>query len=136
MEKASQINNWYYNPKLLERARYLRKHATKSETYLWKFALKNKIMGHKFYRQRPVMNYIADFMCKELLLIIECDGITHQMPETAIKDVKRQKDLEAIGFTFLRFEDNMILDNLSLTLSILEQEIKKLETLNNPNSSS
>ena len=33
--------------------------------------------GYNFNRQRPVLDYIADFMCKELKLIIELDGITH-----------------------------------------------------------
>ena len=41
------------------------------------FALKNKMQGYKFLRQRPVMNFIADFMCPELMLIIETDGASH-----------------------------------------------------------
>ncbi|MBE7447077.1 MAG: DUF559 domain-containing protein [Planctomycetia bacterium] len=33
--------------------------------------------GYQFRRQRPVLNYIADFMCKELKVVIEVDGSTH-----------------------------------------------------------
>jgi very-short-patch-repair endonuclease len=52
---------------------------TKAETCPWKFALRaNQLKGYPFRRQRPVLNYIADFMCKDLMLIIEVDGITHQ----------------------------------------------------------
>jgi very-short-patch-repair endonuclease len=32
-------------------------------------------------------NYIVDFMCKELMLVIEVDGITHQFEETIQKDI-------------------------------------------------
>ncbi len=126
MQPASKINKWHHNPNLTKRARYLRKHATKSEIFLWKFALKSEIMGYSFDRQRPVLNFIADFMCRELMLIIECDGITHQLEGAKERDEKRQQALEDVGFTVLRFEDNMILNNLSTTLSIIEQEVKRL----------
>ncbi|MBI9066444.1 MAG: DUF559 domain-containing protein [Salinivirgaceae bacterium] len=130
MEKASESNNWYFNANLTERAKYLRKHATKAEVYLWKFALKSNMMGVKFLRQRPVLNYIADFMCKELMLIIECDGITHQLEGAEQKDLKRQKVLGDIGFTFLRFEDDMVLNNSTTTLSIIEQEVERIKNEN------
>ncbi len=86
-------------------------------------------MGVKFLRQRPVLHYIADFMCRELLLIIECDGASHLVEGAAERDQKRDKDLEAIGFKVLRFEDGMILNDLSLTLSIIEQVIEERKTM-------
>ena len=77
---------------------------TKSEACIWKYLLSNrKMKGYPFRRQRPVLNYIADFMCIELMLIIEIDGITHDDPAAYLKDQKRDRDLEAIGFTVLRF---------------------------------
>ena len=126
MEKAKKENNYLYNPKLKERARRLRTKGTKAEAYLWKFALKNKMMGYKFLRQRPVLNYIADFMCPELLLIIEADGATHLLEGAEKKDLKRQRALENVGFTVLRFEDNVIINNMTWVLSIIEQEVQRL----------
>ncbi len=108
MEQADKYNNYLYNPELIERARRLRNNGTKAEAYLWKFALKNRIMGYKFLRQRPVMNYIADFMCPELLLIIETDGVTHLLEGAKEKDLIRQNNLEKAGFKVLRFEDGMV----------------------------
>ena len=35
--------------------------------------------------KRPVLQYIADFLCKELKLVIEVDGITHLDDETGEK---------------------------------------------------
>lgn len=84
-------------------------------------------MGYSFLRQRPVMNYIADFMCTELMLIIEADGVTHLLEDAKERDLKRQQKLEQAGFTVIRFEDNAIINHLSWVLSFLEQEMKKLE---------
>lgn len=75
-------SNCYYNKNLKELARKLRKDSTKAEIRLWQELLQNKQMyGYAFLRQRPVMNFIADFMCKELMLIIEVDGYTHHFQE-------------------------------------------------------
>jgi very-short-patch-repair endonuclease len=53
---------------------------TKAEACLWKYVLRARQMkGYQFGRQRPVLNYIADFMSKELRLMIEVDGITHDV---------------------------------------------------------
>ena len=63
-------------------ANRLRKEMTNEEACLWKYILRaGQLKGFQFRRQRPVLNYIADFMCMELKLIIEVDGITHQWEE-------------------------------------------------------
>lgn len=72
---------------------------TKAEACLWKYALRARQMkGYQFRRQRPVINYIADFMCKDLMLIIEVDGLSHQFEEVIRKDKIRQEALEASLF--------------------------------------
>lgn len=58
---------------------------TKAEACLWKYVLSSgKLKGYKFKRQRPVLQYIADFMCPDLMLIIEVDGITHLDEEVVL----------------------------------------------------
>jgi very-short-patch-repair endonuclease len=68
--------------------------------------------GYGFRRQRPVLKYIADVMCKELLLVIEVDGYTHQFEEAIKKDKIKQQDLEKGGFTVLRFTDDEVLHDI------------------------
>ena len=100
---------------------------TKAEACLWKYALRGrKINGHRFSRQRPVMNYIADFMCKKLKLIIEVDGITHQFEPVIKNDIIRQKNLEAAGFTVIRFTDNEVLGEIG---EVIEKIILVVEGL-------
>ena len=99
---------------------------TKAEACLWKYVLRaGQLKGYQFRRQRPVLNYIADFMCKELMLIIEADGITHQWEENIESDKKRQIDLEAVGFTVLRFTDHEILNEIHIVRTVLEEWIEK-----------
>lgn len=122
---VNKYNN-YYNKHLQPYANRLRKEMTKAEACLWKYILRaSQLKGYQFRRQRPVLNYIADFMCMELKLIIEVDGITHQWEETFKKDEIRQKALEAIGFTILRFSDEEVLNNIQSVFNYLEDWIEK-----------
>jgi very-short-patch-repair endonuclease len=95
-----------YNPKLKEIAQKLRKQGILSEVLLWNELKRKKMMGYDFHRQKPLDNYIADFFCNELMLIIEIDGITHESKTE--EDEKRQKRLEELGFSFLRFYDGHV----------------------------
>ncbi len=109
--KATAANNYHYNKNLLDYARQLRLHSTKAEIYFWNDVLKNgSLNGYKFQRQRPVLKYIADFMCFDLMLVIEVDGITHELESVAIKDDQKTIDLEAVGFTVIRYSDWEVLE--------------------------
>lgn len=99
---------------------------TKAEACLWKYVLRaGQLKGFQFRRQRPVLNYIADFMCKELMLIIEVDGITHHFEGAIYKDDIRQKELENAGYTVLRFNDEDILNSIEHVYNYLEDWIEK-----------
>ncbi|HMR83616.1 MAG TPA: endonuclease domain-containing protein [Niabella sp.] len=122
----NQFENHRYNKALRPYASRLRKEMTKAEACLWKYILRaRQLKGYSFRRQRPVMKYIADFMCKELMLIIEVDGITHHSEEALKKDDIRQKALESAGFTVLRFDDSQILNSISNVHAFLSDWIDK-----------
>ena len=123
---TGKYDNHYYNKNLQPFANRLRKEMTKAEACLWKYVLKaRQLKGFQFRRQRSVLNYIADFMCMELMLIIEVDGITHHFEEVIKKDEIRQKTLEASGFTVLRFSDEEVLNNIQAVHNYLEDWIEK-----------
>lgn len=119
--------NNFYNKKLKTYAVENRNDSTLAEICLWKFVLSNKKLGYKFNRQRPVSNYIADFMCKELNLIIEVDGITHEHEQIKKKDAIKQKELEENGFVVLRLTDEDVLKNIDRTKQSIEKIINELE---------
>ena len=124
METAGPINNWHYNKKLRPSAKALHQNMTKAEASLWKYGLKAKKMnGHSFSRQRPVLDYIVDFICKDLNLVIEVDGITHLDEETIKRDESKEQDLKNVGFTVIRFRDEEVLNNINLVLDEIEMTI-------------
>ena len=117
-------NNYNKNLQLYDNR--LRKEMTKAEACLWKYVLRaGKMKGFQFRRQRPVLNYIADFLCKELMLVIEVDGITHHYEEVIKNDKIRQNALEAVGFTVIRFTDDEVLNNINAVYNYLEDWIEK-----------
>ncbi|MFN0176337.1 MAG: endonuclease domain-containing protein [Saprospiraceae bacterium] len=119
-ELASPANNHHYNKSLRVRAREMRNRSTKAEIILWDMMLKHsQLRGYQFLRQRPVLFYIADFMCFELMLIIEVDGMIHEFDEVAAKDARRQRELEAVGFTVLRFSNWEVLERRDLVMALL-----------------
>ncbi|GAA5043771.1 endonuclease [Marivirga lumbricoides] len=127
------MTNKNYNNKLQPFANSLRKNMTKAEACLWKYVLKARMMkGYQFRRQRPVLNYIADFMCKELNLIIEVDGITHSYEEVVLNDEKRTSDLENHGFTVLRYTDEEVLQHIEYVQKSINQWIEDNATVPPP----
>jgi very-short-patch-repair endonuclease len=123
--KADKDNVYGYNKRLQPFANKLRKEMTKAEACLWKYVLCARQMnGYQFRRQRPVMNYIADFMCKELRLVIEVDGITHD--SKLEKDEWRTYELRQAGFHVFRFTDEEVLTNIQGVAREIERIIKEI----------
>ena len=126
--KADKSNLYGYNKKLKGLAKANRNTMTKAEACLWKYVLRaHQMKGYQFRRQRPVLNYIADFMCKELKLIIEVDGLSHHYYDVQINDKVKQKELIAAGFTILRFDDNRVLSSIDTVIIEIEDWIEKHE---------
>ena len=101
---------------------------TKAEACLWKYALsKRQMLNYQFRRQRPISNYIVDFVCLPLMLVIEVDGYSHQIYENELNDIERQKHIEDLGFMVLRFKDEDVLNRIHEVRRIILSTIEKLE---------
>ena len=98
----------YGDRELLEKARTLRNSMTKAERILWSKLRSKQIQGLKFRRQQPILNYIVDFYCDSLKIIIEVDGEIHFSPDVRGYDKKREIDLKNHGFEFLRFTNEEV----------------------------
>jgi len=92
---------------IFKRAKYLRNHLTSAEVILWRI-LKTSFPGYHFRRQHPLSNYIADFYCHKIKLVIELDGSIHLLEEVAKKDKERQAVIESLGLTVIRFTNGDI----------------------------
>jgi cyclase len=103
-------------------AKKLRDNPTNAEATLWTY-LKQKQSGYKFRRQHPLSTFIADFYCHELKLIIEVDGGIHKETSVAKYDADRQKYLEDMGISFLRFTNEEVEINISTVIQKIETHI-------------
>jgi len=112
-----------YNKNLKEFSRKLRNNSTLSEVLLWKHLRAGQMKGYKFNRQKPLLNYIVDFYCKSLNLVMEIDGESHRHKYEA--DIERQKELEKYGLRFLRFDDKEVKKNMPNVLRTIEIWIEK-----------
>jgi very-short-patch-repair endonuclease len=112
-----------YNPSLKPLANKLRKDMTFGEVLLWNELKEDKMHGFDFDRQRCIDNYIVDFYCKELMLAIEIDGISHNDELVAINDDIRQQRLENLGVNVIRFSEQEVKYDMENVLRSIEVEI-------------
>lgn len=133
MEMAGPTNNWHYNKKLQPYANQLRKTMTYAEILLWKRVLRaGQMKEFAFRRQRPILDYIVDFMNKDLMLVIEVDGGYHDWDHISEKDLIRRKALEMVGFSLIRFRNEEILNNIESVRIFLEQWIEDWQRKSTP----
>jgi very-short-patch-repair endonuclease len=99
-----------YNPKLLEAARENRKNQTPAEKKMWSILQNRQLGNYKFLRQKPLNNFIADFYCAELMLVVEVDGDSHIKKREY--DMLRSEKLEQYGIKVIRYRNKEIMLNI------------------------
>jgi queuine/archaeosine tRNA-ribosyltransferase len=109
--------------KLQNRAIELRKNSTKTEEILWQL-LRSNFKKPRFRRQHIIGNFIVDFVCLEKQLVIEVDGDVHDLQKE--RDAERTNFLEQKGFKVMRFDNEMVLNNI---MEVLGKINRGLETL-------
>jgi len=69
----------------------LRNEAPSAEKVLWEKIRRRQINDLKFHRQYGIANFIVDFYCPKISLVIELDGDTHRQLGEPEKDQLREK---------------------------------------------
>jgi len=100
----------------------LRNRSTSAEAALWDILKSKNLDGRKFRRQYSIGSYIVDFCCPSEKLIIELDGDPHGEYHKIQEDENRDKYLESLGFTVLRFENRFVFQEPEY----LKNEIRKV----------
>ena len=110
-----------YNGKLKERAQDLRKAENLCETILWKKINKRQLLGKIFIRQKIIGQFIADFYCHEMKLVIEIDGNSHD--DKIEYDNERDEFMKSLGLQVLRISVHDVLNNLESVLRLIESKL-------------
>lgn len=99
---------------------------TLSEILLWQQIKGKQLLGYDFHRQKPILDYVVDFYCPELKLVIEIDGDSHEGKDNS--DRIRQEKIEALGLHVLRYSDLEIKTNLDGILLHIKEWIEENAT--------
>ncbi len=119
-------NNHIFNRKDLKPVRsHLRNRSTPAESVLWNILKSRNLKGRKFIRQYSIDKYIVDFYCPSEKLVIELDGDPHGDYIQIEKDKKRDKYLEELGFTVLRFVNRFVFQDPEYMLNEIKNTFKE-----------
>ena len=114
-----------YSYRLKGNARHLRTNMTDSEQKLWTHLRRKQFLGVRFYRQKPIGNYIVDFYAPKVKVVIEVDGSQHLEPENIHKDLARKRDLENQGLLVLRFNNLQVLQEIDAVMEVIFETVGK-----------
>ena len=109
-----------------QRRKDLRNNSTQAEKHLWRYIKNRQLAGFKFRRQHGIGNYIVDFYCPELSLVVELDGQPHFEEEGIKYDNIRSAYLESLGLHVTRFENQEVLLDTDRVLKNLEELCRDL----------
>lgn len=106
-----------YDKSNIIHARSMRKSMTDEERKLWLFCLKD--LPVKFRKQTPIGDYIVDFYCSEVGVIIEIDGSQHYDESGIAYDKKRDAFLSDLGLRVVRIPNNDIRFNFDAVRELI-----------------
>jgi len=108
------------HPMMIDRARQLRRGSTPPERILWSALRGRRLAGLKFRRQEPIGGCVVDFCCRELKLVVELDGMSHD--EKQNRDAIRDRWLKEQGYRVLRVTNWDINEDLEAVVRWIAQE--------------
>ena len=111
------------NAALSERARELRRNATKQEQHLWYDFLRTYPI--QFKRQFPMDRFIVDFICSKARLILEIDGSQHFTEDGLAYDQERTGILESYGYELMRISNNEIDQNFAGVCEAIDLAVQR-----------
>ena len=110
------------------RVRELRRVQTPAEQALWEMLRGRRLRGLKFRRQFPITPFIADFCCFELKLLVELDGEVHTSGHQAAHDENRDLYLQSLGYTILRFPNELVSRDPESLLQAITEAAERLRS--------
>jgi methylmalonyl-CoA mutase len=121
-----ETSDSFYYKSLKEFATQNRGNGTEAENALWNYLRDKQLDGIKFRRQHIIDKYIADFVSLENKLIVEVDGLIHQLPENKESDLQRTERLNRLGYTVIRFANEEVLHNIDTVISKIKEKFAAL----------
>lgn len=112
---------------IFQKAEELRNRMTPAEEVLWKHIHINE-WKIKFRRQHPIANYVVDFYCHSIKLVVELDGGIHETEDVKKYDAERENHLKELGLTVLRFKNEELFNNKKIVLEKIAETVRMLQS--------
>lgn len=112
----------YDKPSTKEKRKRLRENQTKAEKILWGRLRNRRFQNLKFRRQYGIEEYIVDFYCSKLKLVIEVDGAQHYSEDGLEYDRTREKFMESLGIKTIRFTNLEVEEDVGKVIDRLKGE--------------
>ena len=107
---------------------------TQAENVLWNLLKAKQLLGYKFRRQHIMGNYIVDLVCLDKRVVVEIDGLIHQLPENLESDELRTKWLNEKGFKVLRVTNEQVVNKTEETLDLISSTLNNQPSLKDTSS--
>ncbi len=114
---------------LRELQKQQRKNPTTAERIMWEY-LRNKKCGYRIRRQHIIDQYIVDFVCLRIQLIIEIDGEIHRNQRE--QDLLRTERLNELGYEVIRFTNSDVISNPKSVIMRIERKLSNMSSSASP----
>jgi imidazole glycerol-phosphate synthase subunit HisF len=112
--------------RIFRNAKILRDNLTFAEKLLWS-RIRNNQLGYHFRRQHPLSNYIADFYCHQLHLVIELDEKIHLDQHVKMDDQYKEESINSYGLHVIRFTNDEVIKNIDGVVESIKNTISILK---------
>ena len=97
---------------------------TDAEISLWSKLRRKQLYRLQFCRQKPIGNFIVDFYCPKVRLVIEVDGGQHYQEQGMARDAARDRYLSGLGLEVIRFSNRDVLYNLDGVMAVIVERLE------------
>ena len=111
-------------PHIRDRARGLRHTPTHAEARIWSWLRDRRFGDYKFRRQHPIGNYVVEFYCRELKLVIELDGAQHASADGNEYDTVRTLELQTYGLSVFRTSNELLINDALTAAQCIEEAVR------------
>jgi very-short-patch-repair endonuclease len=115
-------------PELREYRRKNRREMPLAEKIMWNNLRMNRV-GPAFRRQQSILNFIVDFYCPALGLVVEIDGPSHTAAADIEYDRYRQEKLESLGYDVIRFTNEAVINSPDDVVEGIKRRMTELQAM-------
>jgi very-short-patch-repair endonuclease len=98
----------------------LRSSGTAAEAMMWSVLRKSQL-GHKFRRQHSIGEFVVDFYCPSVKLVLEVDGGVHEETGQKLVDYERDAKLKEKGFEVLRITNEEVFEQMEMVIEKIKE---------------